>query len=436
MTPKLPGAFADPRFRRLLAGQSLSGFGDTALYLTLPIWAKNLTGSNAAAGAVFLALGIPALFAPAAGHLADRVSRRPLLILVNALTAALVPALFAVRSSHQLWIIYVVTFGYGVAGGIVGSANAGLRKDMLVGANLAAANAALQSISQGVRILAPLAGAGLYTAFGGGAVAAMDAITFVAAIAALASIRVSESRPEVTARGEFWREVSAGFRHIRRVPLLRQITLVTAAVFAVIGLNETVIFAVIGEGLHKPASFFGIVCSVQGVGSIAAGATMTMLLRRLGSARMVGLSLMALAVAGVCYLTSSVPMVLAGGFADGIGVVWLTAVSVSAMQLYSPPRLQGRVSAAWTTSIVTPQTVSIAAGTALISHVDYRLLLLVVIAIPAAGALTLIARPAAEPAPFESPAETPAESPAAFLAGAEGDRLQPAAEAAAPELAG
>jgi hypothetical protein len=51
------GPFADPRFRRLLAGQSLSTFGDTALYLTLGIWAKALTGSNAAAGAVFLAPG-------------------------------------------------------------------------------------------------------------------------------------------------------------------------------------------------------------------------------------------------------------------------------------------------------------------------------------------------------------------------------------------
>src|SRR6266705_3052316 len=73
----LRGPFADPRFRRLRAGQSLSSFGDTVLYLTLGIWANALTGSNAAAGGVFLALGIPALFAPAAGHLADRVRRRP-----------------------------------------------------------------------------------------------------------------------------------------------------------------------------------------------------------------------------------------------------------------------------------------------------------------------------------------------------------------------
>src|ERR1700729_2513403 len=109
------GALRDRQFRRLFAGQALSSFGDSALYLTLGIWAKTLTGSNAAAGGVFLALGIPALFAPAAGHLADRVRRRPLLICANALTAALVLSLLAVHSRSQLWIIYLVAFGYGVA---------------------------------------------------------------------------------------------------------------------------------------------------------------------------------------------------------------------------------------------------------------------------------------------------------------------------------
>lgn len=100
--PRWRGPFADPRFRRLLAGRSLSTFGDTALYLTLGIWAKALTNSNAAAGTVFLALGLPALFAPTAGHLADRIRRRPLLLWANALTAGLVLSLLAVRSQAEL----------------------------------------------------------------------------------------------------------------------------------------------------------------------------------------------------------------------------------------------------------------------------------------------------------------------------------------------
>ena len=62
-------------------------FGDSALYLSMGIWAKDLTGSNAAAGLVFLAMGVPYLAAPLAGHLTDRVRRKPLLAATNAFSA-------------------------------------------------------------------------------------------------------------------------------------------------------------------------------------------------------------------------------------------------------------------------------------------------------------------------------------------------------------
>jgi hypothetical protein len=63
------GVLRDRRFRRLLIGNSVSSFGSSALYLSLGIWAKDLTGSNAAAGGVFLAFGMPGLVGPVAGYL-------------------------------------------------------------------------------------------------------------------------------------------------------------------------------------------------------------------------------------------------------------------------------------------------------------------------------------------------------------------------------
>ena len=39
---------ADRNARLLLVGQSLSLFGDRAMYLALGVWVKALTGSNAA----------------------------------------------------------------------------------------------------------------------------------------------------------------------------------------------------------------------------------------------------------------------------------------------------------------------------------------------------------------------------------------------------
>lgn len=395
------GAFADRRFRRLLIGNSLSTFGDTALYLTLGIWAKSLTHSNAAAGSVFLALGIPALFGPLTGHLADRLPRRPLLIGANAVTAAIVLSLLAVHSRSQLWIIYLVAFCYGISFSVLGSAGAGLRKDMLAGEHLAAANAALQSIGQGMRIVAPLVGAGLFIAFGGGAVALLDVATFAIAIAALATIDVKESGrrhvSDATAKPPFRREVAAGFRHLRSVPLLLQMTTVTAVAFGVIGLNETIIFAVIAQGLHRPPSFFGVYGAVQGAGAIAGGIPLALVVRRLGSARVVGFSLAAFSLASAACMTRSLGLILAAAVGDGIGLVWLVAAATTATQRYTPPSLQGRVNAAFMMLILTPQTVSIAVGAALISVVDYRLMLAVVAVAVGACALVLMLRPAPEP---------------------------------------
>lgn len=411
MSPRWRGPFADPRFLRLLAGQSLSTFGDTALYLTLGIWAKTLTGSNAAAGAVFLALGIPALFAPAAGHLADRLRRRPLLIWTNALTAGLVLTLLAVHTAAQLWIIYLVAFGYGVAFSVLGSAGAGLQKDLLPGPDLAAANAALSSIGYGVRIVAPLAGAGIFAVFGGGAVAVLDAATFAVAIAALLSIRMIESVPEPAPQGSFRPEVAAGFRHLRAVPLLAQVTAVTACAFGIIGLEETIIYAVVGQGLHRPPTFVGVLSSAQGAGAIAGGIVMSVLLRRIGSARMIGLALGGFALGSAAFLSGSVVLVLTGAVVDGLGLVWLVAVTGAAIQRYTPPRLQGRANAAATMVVITPQTISIAAGAALISYVSYRVLLLAVIAVIGACAAYLLARPAPEPADDAAPVPRAEDSP-------------------------
>ncbi len=407
------GALRDPRFRRLLVGQSLSSFGDTALYLTLGIWAKALTNSNAAAGGVFLALAIPALFAPLAGHLADRVRRRPLLLITNAATGLMVLSLLAVHSRAQLWIIYVVAFCYGISFSVLSGAGAGLRKDMLAGEDLASANASLQTVSQGLRIGAPLVGAGLFVAVGGGAVAILDAVTFGAAIVALASIRVRESAPEATGHGSFRRDVTAGFRHLRAVPLLWQITLVTACAFSVIGLNETIVFAVISQGLHRPPSFFGVLNSVQGAGAIAGGIAVAWLLRHLGAARVIGLALASFALASVAYRTHSLALCLAGAVLDGIGLVWLVVAFSTAVQVHTPPRLQGRVDAAWGMMVVTPQTVSIAAGAALISFIDYKLLLLVITVVVGTCGLLLLIRPAPEPVIAAADAPGAALDPAA-----------------------
>src|SRR5207237_540888 len=130
--------------RVLVAGQLVSMFGDWALVLVLGIWAKSLTGSSADAGLVFFTFTAATLLAPFGGYVADRVRRRPLMIVVHVAIGLVVLSLLFVHGRDQLWLLYVVTFLYGIAGDIFAGARAALLRVMLPEELLVDANAMLQ----------------------------------------------------------------------------------------------------------------------------------------------------------------------------------------------------------------------------------------------------------------------------------------------------
>ncbi|MEU4676540.1 hypothetical protein [Micromonospora sp. NPDC023737] len=105
---------ADRRARRYLAAQTLSLIGDSAMLLACGIWVKDLTGSDGAAGLTFLFLALPALLAPLAGLLADRLRRGRLLVATNLAGAVVLLPLLAVRSPDQVWLICAVMLLYRV----------------------------------------------------------------------------------------------------------------------------------------------------------------------------------------------------------------------------------------------------------------------------------------------------------------------------------
>ena len=387
------GVLRNRPFRRLLAGQIVSSFAASALYLALGIWAKDLTHSNALAGCVFLALGVPSLLGPLSGHLVDLLPRRTLLITTNAAIGVAELALLAVHSRGQLWVIYGVAAAIGAANTVLGASRNALLRDMLTDADLGPANAALQTTSQGLRLLSPLAGAGLYTAIGGHGVTVVNSALFGLAALLLSTVRVTESEPGVRAR-RLRDDLLAGFRHIRSVPLLTQLTVIGAFAFAVVGLFETVGFAIVDQGLHRSPSFYGVLDSVQGAGAVLGGFTAAWLLRRLGEARTLGVGLGAVGVGTVGMLSSSLVPVLVGTAVLGAGVPWFVVGWSTGLQRYTPPRLQGRVNATANMILNVPQTASIGLGATLIAVVDYRVLLMVICVGMLTCGLVAILRPA------------------------------------------
>ena len=363
--------------RLYLSGQIMSLFGDGALWLAMGIWIKVLTGSSAAAGLSFFALALGSLCGPAGGMLADRVRRRPLLITVNLATAGLVLLLLLVRDRQQVWLIYTVMFGYGVSGSVLGPAQTALVQAIVPAGLLGEANGVLQTAQQGMRLLTPLVGAGLFAAFGPVPVVIGDAATFLAAAATLLAIKVREDRP--TPSGQRWlAEFTAGARHVARTAALRQLTAAAAVVVIGYGLSETVLFAVVSRGLHRPATFLGILISAQGIGAIVAGLAAPALIRRLTEGLLATLGIVCAAAGYLLLIPAALAPVLAGSALLGASLPWIIVGVVTLLQRRTPPELMGRVDAAFTMAYAVPQTIAIAMGAGLVAVLDYRILLLVI----------------------------------------------------------
>ena len=380
--------------RMLLYGQSLSSFGDWAMLIVLAVWMKTLSGSSALAGLTFFVFAAGSLLAPLGGLLADRMRRRPLMIAADCVLGAFVLLLLLIHDSGDAWVIYAVAFAYGAIGTVFFPARAALLKVMLPEELLAVANGALTATREGLRIIAPLAGAGLYTVVGGGAVAVLDSATFAASAFFLSRMGVPEEKPTASEQ-HFTQEVTAGLRHVWETLPLRQVVSGVAVALLVVGFSETLIFYVMAA-LGKPASFFGVFATIQGVGSIVGGVTAAAVLRRLGEVRLVGLGLALFAGADLCLIAPSLGVVLAAVPFAGVGIAWAVVGFSTAMQTRTPLAIQGRVSAAADVTLSIAQTTSIATGAILSTVVDYRVLFVVMAAVVVACAAYLLTR---EPTP-------------------------------------
>jgi MFS family permease len=377
--------------RLYVAGHVLSVFGDTALWLALGVWAKQLTGSSAAAGMVMFFLAAPQLISPLAGLLVDRTRRRPLLIATNLATAVAVLPLLLVHDRGDVWILYAVTAFYGFSFSVLGAGGSALLATMLPADELADANGVMQTAREGLRLVAPLAGAALFTAAGGPAVVLLDVATFAMAATTLALMRVSEAPPERTIERPL-AAVAAGARHLRDTLPLRRLTVACGVALLVIGFSETLTFEIAGTGLHRDAGFVGVLIAFQGIGAVAGAMSAARLVARAGELPVAGLGMLVFSLGTTLLTSGTLAVVLAGKILFGVGIPLIVVALFTLLQRTTPGPLQGRTYSAVEVLVGVPQTVSIALGALAVAFVDYRLLLLLEATVVAAAGTWLLTR--------------------------------------------
>jgi MFS family permease len=384
-------AFAQAGFGRLYAGLTTSAFGDSVMLLVLSMWVKTLTGSNAQAGLTFLFMLLPSLVAPALGVWVDKFRRRPLLVWGNLASAAMLMPLLLVHRASDVWILWTVAFCYGVSFVVLPAGVNGLLKELLPDDALVDANAALQTTKEAFRLVGPLVGAAIFAWLGGGVVALVDAVSFVAAAAVLSTIAIREEEPAVE-ESHLWHRMAAGVAHLVGDRVLRDVLVGFGLMQLVIGFTEASIYAVL-DGFGKPPTFAGVVLTAQGVGAVAGGLASNRVVRRIGEVSTAVLSMVILS-AGILVVavTHSLGVMLVAVAVLGIAIPPLFVSVMTLIQRRTPQQIMGRVSLATEVVLGTPQAISLAVGAMLVAVLSYHVIFAIIAVVTMLGAAYIVAR--------------------------------------------
>jgi len=360
----------------------LSGFGSGAMALVAGIWILDLTGSTSLAALAGLCVYAPVLAGPWLGGLLDRAPRRPLVMAVNLALSAVLLSLLAVRGTDQTWLIFLVSGAYGVSYVLIDAGETALLPAALSPTELGDVNGWRSSAQEGMKLVAPLAGAGLYAWRGGHAVALLSAAMPVLVAVLYAAVRLTHPQPDRPAARRHG--MRAGFAVLLAQRATRVTVALAAVSIAMSGFTTAANYEIVTTELGLPATFLGVLLSAQGAGSVVGGLVVGRLINRWSpvTVGVAGTTLFAVNCLLRClpwWPGSVVASVLAG-----VGLPWALVAAVTAVQTYSPAALLGRVAGTANTAMFGPIALAIPLGSAAV-HVGDRLTLL------AAAAICLVA---------------------------------------------
>jgi predicted MFS family arabinose efflux permease len=273
-------------FRRLYAANAVSQVGDWLNVVALFSLLLDLTGKGEAIAVVLVTRLLPAFFiGPAAGVLADRISRRAILVVCDLLRAALVVCLLFVRTPDQVWIAYVVMTLHAIASAFFEPAQAAIVPNLVSTEELVLASTLENSLWSVTLAIGSAAGGALVALVGRDAAFVFDAVSFLASAALLRKLPAVRARrldvyAAETAREAHppaatgflnllgLRDVRDGLRYVASHGQVRALIVVKSCFGLTLG-GVLVLLAYFGERVFQHGGGAGIAAlwTARGVGS-------------------------------------------------------------------------------------------------------------------------------------------------------------------------
>ena len=339
-------------YRLWFWGQMVSLFGTWMQTTAQGFLIYQVTHSSAYLGYVGFAYGVPSwLFMLYGGVVADRVSKRKLLIITQSImmVLAFILAALVFTGTVQAWHILVLAFGLGSANAFDAPARQAFVSEMVDREDLTNAVALNATMFNTALIVGPAIAGIIYAAFGPGWCFAVNGISFIAVIIALASMHLLPPSKTVQNRSAL-SALKEGINYVRHQPIILALMGLVATT-SLFGMSlGTLLPAWSVKILHGNAATNGLLFSARGAGSLFGALTIA----TFGGSHVRGKFITAGSITFPIFialfaLTYWLPLSLVFMVLLGIGMIFVVNLSNATIQSIVPDSLRGRVMGVYTT---------------------------------------------------------------------------------------
>jgi MFS family permease len=345
-------------YRLYYAGQVISNCGTWMQSIAQAWLVLKLTNSGTALGLVVALQSLPVLvLGPWGGVLADRFSKRKLLIITQLTFAslALILGTLVATGVVRLWMVAALAFSFGLVNVIDNPTRQSFVVEMVGESELKNAVTLFSSLVNLSRIIGPTIAGILIATIGLAPCFFVNGLSYGAVVIMLLVMRTSELHPAIRlARASG--QVIAGLRYVWSTPVLRHV-LVIMAIIGTLTYEFQVSLPMIAEFTFSgTASSYAALSASLGVGAVIGG-----LITASRKATSFYAVVLAALLFGAATLAASLMPTL-GLTAVALMVVGFCSITFSAMgntvlQLTSTPQMRGRVMSLWAIAFLGSTTI-------------------------------------------------------------------------------
>jgi MFS family permease len=183
-------------FRQLWLGQVVSQTGDWFNSIALFSLVLTLTGSGRAVGLVLVARFLPSVFCgPIAGVIADRFSRRSIMIVTDLIRVVIALGFLLVHRADQIWLVYLLTVLQLTASTFFEPARTAAIPSVVTAKDLVTANTISSATWSAVLTLSAALGGLVSGWLGTSAAFVIDSLSYLISAVLIVTIRLPKREP-------------------------------------------------------------------------------------------------------------------------------------------------------------------------------------------------------------------------------------------------